>query len=97
MKQSLIPTFSSDRTALFREWLTQGKDFSKVEIMMQRRHSQSQSSGAREVAWSRRQIEQDGRYSAEEVEELIQNATRAGRYISDPNFLIANPFASASW
>ncbi|CAJ1393929.1 unnamed protein product [Effrenium voratum] len=89
MAKTLIPTFNGgniSRNELFKVWLEKGRDFSQVEVEMKRRCVQSKSHGEKEVCWSRRQLEMDGRYDKNEVDTLIANATRTGRFMDDPNF-----------
>ncbi|CAJ1352888.1 unnamed protein product [Effrenium voratum] len=81
-----INTFLTMWNELFAVWLEKSRDFNAVALEMKRRTINRTSSGRREVCWSRRQLEIDGRYSAAQIDDLIQRATREGRFIADPNF-----------
>ena len=75
MAKTLIPTFNGgniSRNELFKVWLEKGRDFSQVEVEMKRRCAQSKSHGEKEVCWSRRQLEMDGRYDKNEVDTLYR-------------------------
>ena len=61
-------------------------DFSAVEVTMRRRNVEKQSAKVSDTALSRRQLEADGRYTAQDIEELIARKTAEGAYIADPNF-----------
>lgn len=71
---------------LFNLWLTHARDFGKVTLEVSRRNTQRQSAHANTVTWSRAQLEQSGRYTATDINDLIQRAVAAGRFIDDPNF-----------
>ena len=74
------------RKDLFNLWLTHSRDFGKVTIEVARRNTQRQSANSSTVTWSRAQLEQSGRYQTSDIDDLIQRAVAAGRYIDDPNF-----------
>ena len=38
------------------------------------------------MTWSRAQLEQSGRYTAEDIDDLIRRCVAQGMYIDDPNF-----------
>ena len=89
MAKSLIPAFTAggeNRLDLFRTWLEKGQDFALVEIEVSRKNSQKQKAKTKEKCMSKRELEQDPRYTPEDVKELIERKTRLGEYINDPNF-----------
>ena len=89
MAKNLIPTFTAggeNRLDLFRTWLEKGQDFSLVELEVTRKNSQSQMAKTTEKCMSKRELEQDPRYSPDDVKELIERKKRLGHYIRDPNF-----------
>eukprot|EP00435_Cladocopium_sp_Y103_P009061 s4443_g2.t1 len=77
---------SNKRKDLFNLWLTHARDFGKVTLEVARRNTQRQSAQSTTVTWSRAQLEQSGRYQPTDIDDLIQRAVAAGRYIDDPNF-----------
>jgi len=89
MVKNLIPTFAAggeSRLDLFRTWLEKGQDFALVELEVTRRNTQSQKAKITEKCMSKRELEQDPRYTPEDVKELIERKKRLGQYIRDPNF-----------
>ena len=89
MVKSLIPAFTAggeNRLDLFRTWLEKGQDFALVEVEVSRKNSQKQKAKTKEKCMSKRELEQDPRYTPEDVKELIERKTRLGEYINDPNF-----------
>jgi len=89
MGKSLIPNFSAggeSRLDLFRTWLEKGQDFQKVEVEIARRNTQKQKAKTKEKCMSKRELEQDPRYTPDDVKDLIQRKTALGQYIDDPNF-----------
>ncbi len=89
MAKSLIPTFTAggeSRLDLFRTWLEKGQDFTEVELEVTRKNSQKQKAKSTAKCMSKRELEQDPRYTPDDVKELIERKTRAGEYINDPNF-----------
>ena len=77
---------SNRRKDLFNLWLSHAKDFGKVTLEVARRNTQRQAAQSSTVTWSRAQLEQRGRYEAQDITDLIQRAVASGRYIDDPNF-----------
>ena len=71
---------------LFNLWLTHSRDFGKVSLELARRNTDRTSAHSNEVTWSRAQLEQSGRYTAEDVDDLIRRCTASGAYLDDPNF-----------
>ena len=59
------------RLDLFRTWLEKGQDFAFVELEVTRRNTQSQKAKITEKCMSKRELEQDPRYTPEDVKELI--------------------------
>lgn len=89
MVKSLIPTFTAggeSRLDLFRTWLEKGQDFTAVELEVTRKNSQKQLAKSTAKCMSKRELEQDPRYTPEDVKDLIERKTRAGEFICDPNF-----------
>eukprot|EP00435_Cladocopium_sp_Y103_P029798 s303_g7.t1 len=74
------------RLDLFRLWLDKGRDFNQVQVEVQRRNTQRQTSTSRNVALSRTQLLADPRYTEADVDALIQRRTMEGAWIADPNF-----------
>lgn len=74
------------RTDLFNTWLQHSRDFGKVQVELTRRNLQRQTAHSNTVTWSRAQLEQSGRYTPEDINDLITRATAAQRFIDDPNF-----------
>lgn len=87
MAKSLIPAFTSgDRLDLFRLWLQHSRDFAKVEVEVNRRNIQKKEATAKDSAKSRHELETCGKYTKEDVAELIKRKTATGQFIEDPNF-----------
>ena len=87
MCKSLIPMFRGDQKLdLFRIWLEKGRDFSRCEVEVKRRNLQSTSAKSKDVAMSVAQLEATGRYSKEDIQELVKRKKEQGAYIQDPNF-----------
>ncbi len=89
MVKNLIPTFTAggeSRLDLFRTWLDKGQDFALVDLEVTRRNTQSQKAKITQKCMSKRELEQDPRYTPEDVKELIERKKRLGQYIRDPNF-----------
>lgn len=89
MAKSLIPAFTAggeNRLDLFRTWLEKSQDFSLVELEVSRKNTQKQKAKTKEKRMSKCELEQDPRYTPEDVKELIERKTRLGEYICDPNF-----------
>ena len=87
MSKELIPMFRSDQKLdLFRIWLQKGKDFARCAVEIRRRNLQSQSSKSKDSCMNRQQLETCGKYTKDDVDDLIRRKTMAGQYISDPNF-----------
>ena len=74
------------RKDLFNMWLTHAQDFGQVSLEISRVNSQSLSCQATTVTWSKKQLEQSGRYSEQEITALIDRLTKEEKYIDDPNF-----------
>eukprot|EP00435_Cladocopium_sp_Y103_P043974 s800_g12.t1 len=74
------------RKDLFNMWLTHAQDFGRCALEISRTNIQNRSAQATTVSWSRQQIEQSGRYSSQEIDQLLERLTREGRYMDDPNF-----------
>lgn len=74
------------RKDLFNMWLTHAGDFGKCNLEISRTNTQGRSSQATTVTWSRSQLEQSGRYTPEDITNLIDRCTKEKRYIDDPNF-----------
>eukprot|EP00438_Fugacium_kawagutii_P030698 Skav213052 [mRNA] locus=scaffold364:38558:43143:+ [translate_table: standard] len=77
---------SNKRKDLFNTWLQHSRDFGKVQLELTRRNLQRQTAHANTVTWSRAQLEQCGRYTPEDINDLITRATAAQKFIDDPNF-----------
>ena len=88
MSQELQPMMegSHSRLDLFRMWLDKAQSFAACEVEIRRRNVQRQTASNSELAMSRRMLEQDPRYSKEDVEDLVRCRTAEGRYTVDPNF-----------
>lgn len=88
MEPSIAAMFadSNKRKDLFNIWLQHARDFGKVQLELTRRNLQRQTAHTNTVTWSRAQLEQSGRYTPEDINDLIQRATAAQRFIDDPNF-----------
>ena len=88
MVQSLVPMYndSSQKTDLFRLWLQNGQSFQACEVEVNRRNSLKQKAATKEKWMSKRQLELEGRYSAEDIKALIEKCTNQGQWIGDPNF-----------
>ena len=88
MEPSVAAMFadSNKRKDLFNIWLQHARDFGKVQLEVARRNTQRQSAHANTVTWSRVQLEQSGRYTKEDIDDLISRAEKSNRYIDDPNF-----------
>ena len=74
------------RKDLFNMWLTHAGDFGQCALEISRINSQSRSCNATTVTWSKKQLEQSGRYSETEITELIDRLTKEKKFIDDPNF-----------
>ena len=74
------------RKDLFNMWLVHAHDFGQCALEISRTNIQQRSAQSTTVSWSRQQIESSGRYSPQEVDQLVERLTREGRYIDDPNF-----------
>ena len=77
---------SNKKKDLFNLWLTHSRDFGKVSLELARRNTDRTSARSNEVTWSRAQLEQSGRYTVEDVDDLIRRCTSSGAYMHDPNF-----------
>ena len=88
MQGSLQPMFAtqSGKLDLFRIWLQRGQNFLECEIEVKRRQVQENSAKSVESALSRAQLLADGRYTTEDIDDLIRRRTDSGDYINDPNF-----------
>ena len=88
MSQELQPMMegSHSRLDLFRMWLDKAQSFAACEVEIRRRNVQRQTASNSELAMSRRMLEQDPRYSKEDIEDLVRRRTAEGRYTVDPNF-----------
>ena len=86
MVKSLIPVFQGNKLDLFRIWLEKGQDFQQVAIEVRRRNAQKQTAAAKDKCMSKKDLEASGRYSEQDIQELIARKTAAGLYINDPNF-----------
>ena len=86
MVKSLIPVFQGNKLDLFRIWLEKGQDFQQVAIEVRRRNAQKQTAAAKDKCMSKKDLEACGRYSEQDIQELIARKTAAGLYINDPNF-----------
>ena len=89
MAKTLVPTFMAggeQRMDLFHTWLEKGHDFMEVEVEVQRRNSQKEKAELKDKCMSKRELEQDPRYTPEDVKELIERKTKLGEYVADPNF-----------
>eukprot|EP00435_Cladocopium_sp_Y103_P025376 s3284_g6.t1 len=65
------------------EWM---KSQSKCEVEVKRRNLQSTSAKSKDVAMSVAQLEATGKYSKEDIQELVKRKKAQGAYIQDPNF-----------
>ena len=74
------------RKDLFNMWLVHAHDFGQCALETSRANIQQRSAQSTTVSWSRQQIENSGRYSSQEVDQLVERLTREGRFIDDPNF-----------
>ena len=74
------------RKDLFNMWLVHAHDFGQCALEISRTNIQQRSAQSTTVSWSRQQIESSGRYSSQEVDQLVERLTREGRFIDDPNF-----------
>ena len=71
---------------LFNLWLQHARDFGKVALELTRVNIQRQSAQAKTVTWSRAQLEQSGRYTPLDIDDLVARCTASKSYIDDPNF-----------
>ena len=87
MPPSLVPVFgdANKRADLFRMWMQHAQDFSQVVLQISRDVKQ-RSAQSTTQSWSRTQLEQTGRYSQEDITNLIERLTRENQFIDDPNF-----------
>ena len=76
----------ASRTKLFNMWIVAGHDFCKVNLVIQQKHSNTQSARSKTVHMSKKQLEQSGKYTAEQITELIDRCTAKRLYQDDPNF-----------
>ena len=86
---ALRSTFAAggpQRLDLFQLWMEKGKDFSLVEIEIQRRNVQRQTATSRNLCLSRAQLLASGRCTEDDVNDLIRRRTESGAFIPDPNF-----------
>ena len=89
MAKTLVPTFMAGgeaRLDLFRTWLEKSQDFQEVEVEVNRRNSQKEKAELKDKCMSKRELEQDPRYTPEDVKELIDRKTKLGEYVADPIF-----------
>ena len=88
MEASVAAMFAdtNKRKDLFNIWLQHAKDFGRVQLEVSRRNTQQQSAHCNTVTWSKAQLEQSGRYTKEDIDDLIARAEKHKRYIDDPNF-----------
>ena len=77
---------TNKRKDLFNLWLNHAREFGQVRMELSRRNVNRQSSHANTVTWSKVQLEQSGRYTTQDIEDLIKRCTDSGRYLDDPNF-----------
>ena len=84
LRQMFMSTDS--RLDLFRLWLSKGRDFSQVEVEVQRRNSQSEKASSKNLCLSRAQLIASGKYSESDIDDLIARCTASGAFIPDPNF-----------
>lgn len=87
MCKSLIPMFRGDQKLdLFRLWLEKGRDFSRCAVEVERKNLQSSTAKSKDLCLSRAQLEASGKYSKDDIDELVRRKTANGAYIDDPNF-----------
>ena len=88
MDPSLAAMFGdmNKRKDLFNLWLTHARDFGSVRLEVQRRNVSRESCHQNTIAWSKTQLQQSGRYTAEQIDDLITRRTAERRYVDDPNF-----------
>ena len=84
--RSTFAAVGAQRLDLFQLWMEKSKDFSLVEIEIQRRNVQRQTATSRNLCLSRAQLLASGRYTEDDVNDLIRRRTESGAFIPDPNF-----------
>eukprot|EP00435_Cladocopium_sp_Y103_P007291 s4250_g2.t1 len=84
--RSVFAAGGAQRLDLFQLWMEKSKDFGQVEIEIQRRNVQRQTATSRNLCLSRTQLLASGRYSEDDVNDLIRRRTESGHWIPDPNF-----------
>ena len=77
---------SNKKKDLFNLWLTHSRDFGKVSLEIARRNTDRTSAHSNEVTWSRAQLEQSGRYTSEDIDDLIRRCVATNSFLDDPNF-----------
>ena len=88
MQAALLPMFNQTqgKLDLFRLWLQKAGDWTQVELEVQRKNIQRESATHTRRPLSRRQLEQDPRYTAQDLDDLCKRCEDRGLVIYDPNF-----------
>ena len=76
----------ASRTELFNMWIVAGHDFCKVNMIIQQKLSNTLTAGAKRVFLSKKQLQQSGKYTEEQITELIKRCVQQKLYQDDPNF-----------
>ena len=97
MPQSLVGAFNGQKLDLFRLWLERGQGFAAVEVEVNRRNVQASIASSTDKYMSRTEMINDGRYSKEDIDKLVQARTASGDWIKDGNFPTGKICASIGW
>ena len=84
--RSTFAAGGAQRLDLFQLWMEKGRDFSLVQVEIQRRNVQRQTATSRNLCLSRAQLMASGRYSEDDINDLVRRRTESGAWIPDPNF-----------
>ena len=78
--------FHTKKRDLFCLWLENARDIGAVNLQVSRMNIQERSHEVDATYWSRSQLEQSGRYTRDDIDDLIARCTRENRFQDDPNF-----------
>ena len=74
------------RRELFKLWMQSSKDFAQVQLEISRKRTERARADSKEGGMTRLELTNSGKYTATEVQELVERLERQGHYIHDPNF-----------